>query len=307
MKLSIIVVSWNTCDLLRNCLQSVERALISFPDGSVETLVVDNCSQDQSVSMARQEFPQVRVIENVENVGFARANNQAFRVASGDYVLLLNPDTVVDQDALRILVDFADAHPMVGIVGTRLLNPDGTLQPSCYPFPTLSRESWRLFHLDRLVAYGTYAMHYWPLDQSRPVDVVQGAALLLRRTAVDGAHLLDEDYFIYTEEVDLCRRVRQAGWQIHWLPQSKVIHYGGQSTRQVAREMFLRLYESKVLYFRKHYGRGATQIYKLILSAASLPRLLLSPLALLEPPARRRQHLSLAGSYLHLLRSLPGW
>jgi GT2 family glycosyltransferase len=150
-------------------------------------------------------------------------------------------------------------------------------------------------------------MHRWPLDQSREVDVVQGAALLLRRAAVEGADLLDEDYFIYTEEVDLCRRVRQVGWQIYWTPQSKVIHYGGQSTRQVAREMFLRLYESKVLYFRKHYGRSATQIYKLILSAASLPRLLLIPLALLEPPSRRRQHLTLAGSYLHLLRSLPGW
>jgi GT2 family glycosyltransferase len=307
MKLSIIIVSWNTRDLLRQCLHSVEQAIEPYTVDGVETFVVDNGSQDGSVQMVQDEFPWVCLLENGENVGFACANNQAYRCCSGEYVLLLNPDTVMDSNAIKILIAFADVHPEAGIIGPRLLNPDGSLQTSCYPAPTLTREGWRLFHLDRIASYGSYAMHNWPLYKSRTVDNVQGACLLLRRQALTSVNVLDEDYFMYTEEFDLCHRVRQDGWRIYWVPQAQVVHYGGQSTRQVAREMFLQLYHSKVLYFRKHYGKRATQNYKLILSVASLPRLVLSPLALLQAADRRRYHLALAGSYVHLLRSLPRW
>ena len=302
MNLSIIIVSWNTRDLLRRCLASLYANL---PEGETEVLVVDNVSTDGTVEMVRAEFPLVRLLDNTENVGFARGNNQALRLRRGRHILLLNPDTEVHPGALQALVCFLDEHPEVGAVGPRLLNPDGSLQVSCYPAPTLTREAWRLFHLDRLRPYGIYPVSTWRLDQPREVDVLMGACLLLRGETLNQVGLLDEGYFIYTEEVDLCLRVQRAGWWLAWLPQARVVHYGGQSTRQVAQSMFLHLYHSKVLYFRKHYGPAAARVYKLILFASSLPRLLLAPLAFIEPPARRADHLRLSGNYARLVASLP--
>ncbi len=302
MDLSIIIVNWNIRDLLAQCLASVYA---HPPDGEFEIFVVDNASTDGSAQMVRKRFPQVRLIENTKNVGFARANNQAIQQSAGCYVLLLNPDTEVHPGALEKLVRFMEAYPQAGAAGARLLNPDGTLQPSCHPAPTLSRELWRLFHLDALWTYACYPMAGWDLDTPREVDMIQGACLLLRREALDQVGLLDEDYFIYSEEVDLCHRLRQRGWKVYWVPQAQVIHYGGQSTQQVAADMFLRLYQGKVLYFRKHHGRLAVQAYKLILLIAALARLSLSPLAWLERPPLRQQHLARADHYRRLVMALP--
>jgi len=301
IRLSIIIVNWNTRDLLAQCLRSVYA---NSPDGEFEVWVVDNASTDGSVQMVRERFPQVRLIENVENVGFARANNQAIRESTGRYVLLLNPDTEVKPGALETLMQFMDAHPEAGAAGARLLNPDGTLQPSCHPFPTLGREAWRLFHLDALRLYARYEMARWDLETPRPVDVVQGACVILQRKALDQVGLLDENYFIYTEEVDLCYRLHRGGWHIYWVPQATVVHYGGQSTQQMPAEMFLRLYESKLFYFRKHHGRQAACAYKLILLAAAMARLLLSPLTWLERSPQRQRHLALAGYYRRLVWAL---
>jgi N-acetylglucosaminyl-diphospho-decaprenol L-rhamnosyltransferase len=303
MNLSIIIVNWNTRDLLAQCLASVYA---HPPDGEFEIFVVDNASTDGSAQMVRKRFPQVQLIENSKNVGFAQANNQAIRESTGHYVLLLNPDTEVLSGALETLGRFIDVHPQAGAAGARLLNPDGTLQPSCHPAPTLSRELWRLFHLDALWPYACYPMAGWDLNTPREVDMVPGACLILSRDALDQVGLLDEDYFIYSEEVDLCYRLRQAGWRLYWLPQAVVIHYGGQSTRQMAAAMFLHLYQGKVLYFRKHHGQPAAQLYKLILLIAALARLLLSPLAWLVRPPQRHQHLALASHYRRLVRALPG-
>lgn len=314
--LSIIIVNWNTRDLLAQCLASLfeqpttddGQPVLSVVGGRRWAVwVVDNASTDGSAQMVRERFPQVRLIENTENVGFARANNQAISQSAGRYVLLLNPDTEVQPGALEALVRFMDAHTQAGAAGARLLNPDGTLQLSCYPAPTLPREFWRLFHLDVLWPYACYPTAGWDPNTPREVDVVQGACLILRREALDQVGLLDEDYFIYSEEVDLCHRLRQHGWKVCWVPQATVMHYGGQSTQQVAAEMFLRLYQGKLLYFRKHHGWLAAQVYKLILLAAALTRLLLSPLALLERPPQRQQHLVLAGHYRRLVRALPGF
>ena len=163
-----------------------------------------------------------------------------------------------------------------------------------------------MFHLDGLHPYALYNMHQWRLAQPQAVDVLQGASLAVRRETLDQVGLLDENYFIFTEEVDLCYRIQRAGWQLYWLPQSEVIHYGGQSTRQVAARMFLHLYQSKLQYFRKHHGPAVARLYKLILLAASLTRLSLASLSWLEPPARRNRHLTLAGNYMQLLKALPG-
>jgi GT2 family glycosyltransferase len=303
MALSIIVVNWNTRGLLAGCLASVYA---HPPKGKFEVFVVDNASTDGSVQLARESFPQVRLIENSENLGFARANNQAIRECTGRFVLLLNPDTEVQPGALETLIDFMDEQQAAGAAGARLVNPDGTLQPSCHPAPTLSRELWRLFHLDALHPYACYPMGRSDLETPHQVDVAGGACLVLRRDALRQVGLLDEDYFIFSEEVDLCHRLRQRGWEIFWVPQSVAMHHGGRSTQQVAAAMFLRLYQGKVLYFRKHHGRLAAQRYKLILLTAALARLLLCPLAWLERPPQRHQHLALADRYRRLVRALPG-
>lgn len=299
---SVIIVNWNTRDLLAQCLKSV---FDTAGDLALELFVVDNASSDGSADMVRERFPQVRLIENSENVGFAKANNQAIRQSRGRYVLLLNPDTEVKPLALEMLVRFMDETPLAGAVGGTLVSPDGSMQPSSGPAPTLMRELWRLFHMDRLNAQGCHDLCQDVLKIPQEVEVVKGACMLLRREALDQVGLLDEDYFIYTEEVDLCHRLRASGWKVYCVPRAMVVHYGGQSTSQVQRTMFLHLYRSKILFFRKHHGRLSAQLYKLILLCAALARLTISPLAWLERSPQRERHRSLASCYLQLVKILP--
>ena len=303
MMLSIVIVSWNISKLLSACLESI---LQNPPDGDMEIWVVDNASTDDTLEMLRTHFPQVHLVQNTKNVGFAAANNQGISQAQGEYILLLNPDPVVLPGALSELIKHIENHPETGACGPMLLNPDRSLQKSCYPFPTLSRELWRLFHLDRLHAYGIYRMEDWPQDQTRPVDIIQGACLLLRNQVLNQVGLLDEDYFMYTEEVDLLYRIKQTGAQVNWVPAAKVIHYGGQSTQQAAAAMFIRLYESKLVFFRKHYGLFGAWGYKLVLALTAISRILASPLALFLSPANRKQQLKIAGNYWSMLVALPG-
>lgn len=305
MTLSIIIVNWNTLELLTQCLKSIPALRDDSTENEIEVLVVDNASSDDSAQYVRDNFPLVKLIENDQNVGFAQANNQAILKSQGKYVLLLNPDTEMIADTIEILLNFIEEHPEVGAVGPRILNPNGSLQESCYPEPTLKRELWRLLHLDWLRPYGVYRMDSWPLNQNRPVDVLLGACLLLRREVLEQVGLLDENYFMYSEEVDLCFRVRKAGWQIVWVYDAQIVHYGGQSTQQIASEMFLHLYKSKLYYFRKNYSRLAAVAYKFILLVASACRLILTPLAWLERSEKRRQHLILAGRYWQLVTALP--
>ena len=302
MKLSIIVVSWNTRDILADCLCSVYEHPPTVP---FELIVVDNASSDGSADMVRQQFPQARLIASEENLGFAQGNNLAVPLCQGEHILLLNPDTVVKPHALQTLVDFLDQHPQAGAVGSMLLNPDETLQPSCHPAPKLSRELWRLFHLDTVYPYGRYHMHRWSTSQPREVDVIQGASLLVRKEILDKIGFLDGDYFMFSEEVDLCFRLQKAGWKLYWEPASRVIHLGGQSTRQVATEMFLQLYLGKLKYFRKHYGARAGAAYKLILGVASVARLLATPVIWLQRPAIRQRNWQLVRHYGRLLTALP--
>lgn len=302
MDLSIIIVSWNTRDLLAACLASVYAYP---PQGfSYEVWVVDNASDDGSAEMVRTRFSQVRLIESGANLGFAAGNNLAIRQSAGRYVLLLNPDTELLPHALTELLLFMEAHPEAGGAGSRLLNPDHTLQPSCHPLPSLRREFWRLLHLDLLYAYGVYKMAGWNTAVPRRVDIVQGASFLLRRTVLDAVGLLDDSYFMYSEEVDLCYRLSQAGWPLYWVPSSQVVHYGGQSTRQVAARMFIELYRGKVYYFRKNRGARAAAVYKLILALAALPRLPLLLVGYLLPAERGKAARRLGQHYARLLREL---
>jgi N-acetylglucosaminyl-diphospho-decaprenol L-rhamnosyltransferase len=303
VELSIVIVNWNTRELLARCLESIYDSL-SHRD--IEVFVVDNASSDGSSEMVKERFPQVHLIENEQNVGFARANNQAIRSCDSRYILLLNSDTIVKPHAFHELVSFMDAHPDAGASGARLLNPDGSLQYSCSPAPSLLGEFKRLFHLPGVRPDGYYPMQDWDLSQARQVDVILGACLMLCRQVLDQVGLLDEDYFMYSEEVDLCHRIKVAGWASYWVPQAEVVHLGGQSTRQVSEVMFLRLYEAKLIYFRKQHGRWRAFLYKLIIMAAACFRLLLTPLAWLRDPPKRQAILSLAGNYQRLLLHLPG-
>lgn len=302
MQISIIIVNWNTRESSTDCIKSIYA---SPPEGEFDIWVVDNYSSDDSVAVIRRNYPDVKIIENDENVGFASANNQAFRKSQGDYVLLLNPDTVVKTNAISELINFLNNNPEAAAAGARLINTDGTLQISAFPFPTLFREFWRMFHLDSIVSLSNYQMNNWNQAQAREVDTLLGACMLIRRESIDQSGLFDEEFFIYSEEVDLCTRLKKAGWRLYWVPGAVVIHYGGRSTQQVSEEMFLRLYEGKILYFRKHHSKLSVFIYKLILFAATITRLIFTPFALVEEPVKRNEHLSLSKKYRQLLWSLP--
>lgn len=303
-RVSIVIVSWNTRDLLRLCLRTTREARHELA-GAVEVVVVDNASHDGSAEMVRDEFPEVDLVRNTANVGFAAANNQGIQRTAGAYVMLLNPDTESRAAFLDTLVSFLDLHPEAGAVGPRVLGSKGEHQVSCYPLPTLARETWRLFHLDRILPRGTYPRSLFEATTPQRVESILGACLLLRREALEDTGLLDEQFFIYTEEIDLCRRLMDRGWHLYWIPQSVIVHHGGASTAQVALRMFVELYRSKVLYFRKHFGRRGAIGYKVLLAAAALPRLCLASLAMAVLPFQRAKWRALLANYSALLVRLP--
>jgi N-acetylglucosaminyl-diphospho-decaprenol L-rhamnosyltransferase len=300
--LSIIIVSWNTRQDLLDCLASI---MANPPGGPFEVLVFDNNSRDGSAEAVAAEYPQVRLLASPDNLGFARANNQAATLAQGQYWLLLNPDTLVHPSAIDRLVEHLAAHPGAAGVGPRLVNPDGSLQLSIYYRPTLLREWWRLFHLDRFYSLSGYPASALAAPVTRHVEMLDGACLLLRRQAIEPLGLFDEDYFIYSEEDDLCDRLGQAGWELHWLPQAVITHKAGQSTRQVADAMFVELYRNKTKFFRKRRGWLSSQLYKLILLQAALVRYL-SARALQRLRQRRSEQLrDMARRYRLLISVLP--
>lgn len=306
-KLSIVIVSWNTRELLKSCLDSIFSSLQKIKREEIEIWVVDNQSTDGSLEMIHADFQNVNAILSEQNLGFGAGNNLALTKCTAQYILLLNPDTIVRPAALESLVVFLDENAEVGAVGSRLLNPDGTLQPSCFPFPTLTKEFWRLLHLDLFLKYGVYDMNSWDITKPQAVQVIQGASLMIRKEVYDQVGGFDESYFMYTEEVDLCYRISRAGWSLYWVPGSQVLHYGGQSTIQAAQDMFLNLYKSKLKFFRKYYGNIAGMIFKGELFFISMLRLMLTPLTIFENPNKRKNHVLLAKRYLSLISSLPGW
>jgi N-acetylglucosaminyl-diphospho-decaprenol L-rhamnosyltransferase len=271
--LSIVIVNWNTRLLLAQCLQSIYDTV---SDLDFETIVVDNASSDGSVAMVRGRFPQTRVIVNSENVGFVRANNQAIARCQGRYVLLLNSDTQVLPGSLDKTVQFMDEHPSTGIVGVQLLNPDGTFQGSHTPFPILWREFLILSGLGRWLIRPTFPSHGPQAEKGaqRIEGYVGGAFLMARREAADQIGGLDERIFMYAEEVDWCYRFHQAGWEVWYLPQAPIIHYGGQSSKKRHERMEAELYRSRVYFFRKHYGRAAAFCLKALIYAVTLTKML---------------------------------
>jgi GT2 family glycosyltransferase/glycosyltransferase involved in cell wall biosynthesis len=254
---AVIVASWNTRNLLAECLASVAECSGTI---DLETVVVDNGSSDGSPAMVRERFPDVRLIVNRQNLGFARANNQAVAATSTPYILMLNSDARLAPAALRHLLDRIAAAPRAGIVGAQLRFPDGSFQFSHARFPSLAREALILSGLGRLV-YGPWYPSVPPHADSAPrvVEWVSGACMLARRAAFDAVRGFDENYFFYGEEMDLCYRLRAAGWEVWYEPAAEIFHHGAASSSRMHAVVEERLYRGRLQFFRNHYGAAATR------------------------------------------------
>lgn len=296
---SVVIVSWNVAPLLRRCLRSIYT---SAPQGplTVEVFVVDNGSSDGSAQMVAAEFPQARLIANAGNLGFAAANNQALKVSQGRYALLLNPDTELLGAALAEMVSYMEAHPAVGVLGPQLICPDGRVQPSRRRFPTLATAIMESTPLQRFFPHHPALHRYYIADRSddelQEVDWVVGAALMVRRKAIDRVGFLDERFYMYSEELDWCYRMKRAGWKVVYLPAAKVRHYGEQSSQQNPLGRHIYFQASKAAFFRKLYGPAAGILVQGIIALSYLFQLAEEGLKLLvvgKKRYQRRQYLGL--------------
>lgn len=244
--LSVVIVSYNVRSYLEQCLQSVQKALEGIEG---EVFVVDNHSTDDSVATVRRDYPWVALIENQENMGFARANNIAIRQSKGDYVLLLNPDTVVEEATLRSVLAFMESHPKAGGAGVKMHNEDGTKAPeSRRALPTPWVSCLKMLGFDK-----RYYMSHLTWDEPGRIDVISGAFCFLRRKALDEVGLLDEDFFMYGEDIDLSYRLLKGGWENWYLPYG-ITHYKGRSTQKSDYRYVHIFYQAMLIFFRKHYS-----------------------------------------------------
>lgn len=255
MRLSVAIVNWNTTNLLAACVRSI---LMYPPKDDFEVIVVDNNSKDFDERQFRTEFPNVQLICNAENAGYARGNNQAASAARGDYVLLLNPDTEVTPSALDTLVEFMDSHPSAGAAGAKLLRPDGAIDRSVRSFPYPGPIAWEFLGLSRLFpnsrVFGAYRMTWFGYDTERQVDQPMGSALIIKAKTLQEIGTLDESFPIFFNEVDWLYRAKQAGWETYFVPNAVVIHHGGAGTRQVRRkEMVRESHRSLLRFYKKHF------------------------------------------------------
>jgi N-acetylglucosaminyl-diphospho-decaprenol L-rhamnosyltransferase len=307
MDVSVIVISYNTRDLLARCLEAV-AATMAAPRH--EVIVVDNASRDGSAAMVAERFPNIRLLRNEHNRGFAAANNQAISIARGRHVLLLNSDAFLLPGAVERMVQAMEADASVGAVCSRLLNPDGSFQGSFADFPTLRGELLLLAGLARLVCHPAYPSYPEAASQHpRAVDWVSGACMLVRRAAIEAVGLLDEEYFMYTEEVDWCYRLHLAGWRVRYEPAARVIHWSGQSAGAAPERKRAQVYRSKWLFMRKHRGAPTAAVFRACVRLLTLSKILVTwPWIAAPDPARRgraRQQLRSYGLLLGQFRREP--
>ena len=255
MKLSVVIVNYNVRYYLEQCLLSVEKALTGVCG---EVFVVDNHSTDGSIPYLKSKFPWVRYIENQENLGFSRANNQALREARGEYVLLLNPDTFIGERTLRECIDFMDKNPQAGMCGVGMLKVDGSFAPESRrgiptPFVAFCKMTGlgTLFPKSRL--FGRYYMQYLNKYSINPIEIVSGAFMFIRKDALDKVGLLDETFFMYGEDIDLSYRVLQAGYKNYYLP-TQILHYKGESTKKNSLRYVNAFHKAMIIFFRKHFA-----------------------------------------------------
>ncbi len=272
MDLSIIIVTWNSEEFICNCLDSIFLSLVNFTS---EVIVVDNNSSDETAKIVEQLYPQVNLIQNKENLGYAKGNNQGIEESRGEYVLLLNPDTQVLEDSLSLMYRFMEENPNAGALGPKLLNPDKTVQPSCREFPTFSTLIWEFSGLSRLFprsgVFGRWRMGYFDFDKQREVDQPMASCLMLRRAALEDVGIFDESLAMFFNDVDLCYRIKKGGWKIYFYPEAKVIHHKGGSTRKAKARMIWLSHWAFYKFFKKH---KAGLVNRLLLFVFLIPLIL---------------------------------
>ncbi|MFN7209317.1 MAG: glycosyltransferase family 2 protein [Aggregatilineales bacterium] len=307
MELSIIIVSWNVRDYLARCLDSIAESL-RLASLAAEIIVVDSASADGTVQLLQEAYPHVRTLPQSENVGFTRGNNIGLAAAQGEFLFLLNPDTEVRGAALAQMVGYLREHPRVGILGAHTLNTDGTHQSSRRRFPTLLTALFESTWLQPYAPKGLLERFYArdiSDDDIAAVDWVQGSALMLRRAVYEQIGGLDEGYVMFSEEVDFCKRAKQAGWEVVYHGGAYVVHHGGKSTEQVSAAKHIHFQRSKVRYFRKFHGAGAAAALRAFLIASYAQQLALESLkgALGSKRALRRERVHI---YWQVIRALLG-
>jgi len=303
MDLSILIVSWNVADLLADCLDSIRA------DGlQLEVIVVDSASADHSVELIRERYPWVRLFAQDQNIGFTRGNNLALEQAQGRSVLLLNPDTVVHGDALQKMVNYLDQPPGVGIVGPHVLNEDGSTQSTRRRFPTfltaIFESTWMQGYAPKRLLDHFYVADQ-PDDGTFDVDWVQGCALMARREVYEKIGPLDVGYVMFSEELDWCKRTKEAGWRVVYVGDAAITHYGGKSTEQVPTTKHIYFQQSKIRYFRKFHGRWAAWCLRLFLVLSYLAQMAQEGLKALlgSKRAMRKERIR---TYRQVVRALVG-
>jgi len=275
MDLSFIIVSWNAKRHLLECLEFLIKEL---KGRDAEIIVVDNGSTDGSAKAVRDCFPGVILIENIDNLGFARANNIGIRNCKGKYVCLVNSDVAVLEGSIGAMYNYMEGHLRVGILGPQILNADLTIQPSCKSFPTLWNSFCRTVALDTLFPRTRFFegefMAYRLYDTLSPVDIIVGCFWMVRRTAIDEVGLLDERFFIYSEDKDWCKRFHEKGWEVIYFPEAKAIHYGGASSANAPIKYYLEMQKANLQYWDKHHGVIKNFLFRSMLIINNVVRLI---------------------------------
>ena len=270
MKLSIVIVNYNVEHFLEQCLFSVRKAIANI---EAEVYVVDNNSVDGSLKMLAEKFPEVKVIANKDNVGFSRANNQAIRVSTGEYVLLLNPDTVVEDDTFTKTIEFMDTHPDAGGLGVKMVDGKGRFLPeSKRGLPTPATAFYKMFGLAKLFPhskrFARYYLGHLDNDEVNEVEILSGAFMLMRRETLDKCGLLDETFFMYGEDIDLSYRIILAGYKNYYYPKTRIIHYKGESTKKTSVNYVLVFYKAMEIFVKKHFANEGAKTYSFFINIA---------------------------------------
>ena len=277
MKLSVVIVNYNVKFFVEQCLLSVRQAVAAmdarYGAGSCEVFLVDNNSVDGSCEMVAEKFPEVKLIANRENTGFSKANNQAMRISRGEYVLLLNPDTVVEKDTFVSTVAFMDAHPDAGGLGVKMLDGKGNFLPeSKRGLPTPAVAFYKIFGLSALFKksrrFGRYHLTYLDKDQNHEIEVLSGAFMLMRKSVLDKVGLLDEDYFMYGEDIDLSYRILKGGYKNYYFAGTRIIHYKGESTKKSSVNYVFVFYRAMIIFARKHFSGGNAGLFSFVINTA---------------------------------------
>ncbi len=262
---SIIIPSWNAKNFLHECIKSILEDTSNYQR---EIIVIDNASTDGSPEMVVDQFPQIKLIQNEENLGFAKACNIGMRVAKGQYVVIVNSDVIVRKECISRMVAYMDQHTEIGILGPKILGQDGTVQRSCMGFPTLWNSFCRALALDTIFPssklFGGQLMTFWSHESIRRVDVINGCFWMVRQDALKNVGLLDEDFFMYSEDKDWCKRFRKEGWEVTFYPEAEAIHFEAGSSSNAPVKFYMEMQRANLQYWKKHHNYAAQICFKLI-------------------------------------------